>query len=212
MAKKNNNLKNFFFNKIISPVRVRYKIWDLVKNKVINQMFFYHFSRGEKKFKINIKSNYLSYYFNMSISNTKYKNNLNLKEQNPHYLLPHALNLLNFTRSDTRGEKKEENINGLEKKEDNIFGYYLAGLIEGDGYISLNNQERFILGITFNIKNNHLANFLLEFINIDGVIAKRKTKSVELRFSSKKSLLKIIQLINGKFRTPKIDQLYKLID
>nr|YP_009517196.1 LAGLIDADG homing endonuclease [Blastosporella zonata]AYE93113.1 LAGLIDADG homing endonuclease [Blastosporella zonata] len=36
--------------------------------------------------------------------------------------------------------------------------------------------------------------------------------SIELRFTSKKTLCNIIQLINGKFRTPKIEQLYKLID
>lgn len=33
-----------------------------------------------------------------------------------------------------------------------------------------------------------------------------------MRISAKNSIYKIINLINGKFRTPKIDQLYKLID
>lgn len=93
----------------------------------------------------------------------------------------------------------------------NSMGSYLAGLIEGDGYISINNQNKIILGITFNIKDKPLANKLLNYIG-NGTIVNRKSNSLELRFSSKDSLYKIIQLINGKFRTPKIKQLYNLID
>ena len=88
---------------------------------------------------------------------------------------------------------------------------YLAGLIEGDGYISITNQNRVILGITFNIKDKPLAEKLLSYLG-KGSIVKRNTNSIELRFSAKQTLCKIIHLINGKFRTPKIDQLYKLID
>src|ERR1700749_811696 len=90
-------------------------------------------------------------------------------------------------------------------------GSYLAGLIEGDGYISINNKNRVIIGITFNLKDKPLAEKLLGMIG-KGFIAKRKTSSIELRFTSKVSLCRIITLINGKFRTPKIDQLFKLID
>lgn len=99
-----------------------------------------------------------------------------------------------------------------DKKEITEFlGSYLAGLIEGDGYISITNQNRIILGITFNIKDQPLAEKLLNLLG-KGFIAKRKTNSIELRFSEKKTILKIVTLINGKFRTPKIDQLHKLID
>ena len=92
-----------------------------------------------------------------------------------------------------------------------ILGPYLAGLLEGDGYISITNTNRIILGITFNIKDKPLAESLLKVIG-KGSIVKRKTNSIELRFSAKISIFKFINLINGKFRTPKIDQLYKLID
>lgn len=88
---------------------------------------------------------------------------------------------------------------------------YLAGLIEGDGYISITKEDRVILGITFNLKDKPLAEKLLSYLG-KGSIAKRKTNCIELRFSHKQTLCKIIELINGKFRTPKIDQLYKLID
>jgi hypothetical protein len=96
-------------------------------------------------------------------------------------------------------------------KRECLFGSYLAGLIEGDGYISINNKNRVIIGITFNLKDKPFAVKLLGMIG-KGFIAKRKTSSIELRFSSKVSLCRIITLINGKFRTPKIDQLFKLID
>jgi hypothetical protein len=88
---------------------------------------------------------------------------------------------------------------------------YLAGLIEGDGYITITNQDRVILSITFNLKDKPLAEKLLSYLG-KGSIVKRKSNCIELRFSHKQTLCKIIELINGKFRTPKIYQLYKLID
>ena len=90
-------------------------------------------------------------------------------------------------------------------------GSYLAGLIEGDGYISITNENRVILGITFNTKDKPLAEKLLKYLG-KGFIAIRKTNCVELRISEKKTIIGIVNLINGKFRTPKIDQLFKLID
>jgi hypothetical protein len=96
-------------------------------------------------------------------------------------------------------------------KNENKLDYYLAGLIEGDGYISINNKNKVLLGITFNIKDKPLAEKLLKYIG-KGFIVKRKTNSIELRFITVKSLDKLINLINGKMRTPKIDQLAKLIE
>jgi len=94
---------------------------------------------------------------------------------------------------------------------DNNLGSYLAGLIEGDGFISITKENRIILGITFNLKDKPLAEFLLKKIG-KGTIVKRKTNSLELRFSAKKTIIAVIELINGKFRTPKIHQLCLLID
>lgn len=92
----------------------------------------------------------------------------------------------------------------------NIPGSYLAGLIEGDGYINISNN-RVILGITFNLKDLPLAQFLLANLG-QGSIVKRSENSVELRFHAKSTLLTIINLINGEFKTPKIVMLHKLID
>ena len=96
---------------------------------------------------------------------------------------------------------KNYSINRQIKNNDLILSYYLAGLIEGDGYISINNKNKVILGITFNIKDLYLAENFLNYFG-QGFIVKRKTNSIELRITSVKVLKKIIKLINGKFRTP----------
>lgn len=91
------------------------------------------------------------------------------------------------------------------------FGHYQTGLIEGDGYISITNENRIIQGVTFNIKDKPLAELIQKKIG-GGFIVKRKTNSIELRFGSIKTIKKIIGLINGKFRTPKIDQFNIQVD
>jgi hypothetical protein len=68
-----------------------------------------------------------------------------------------------------------------------------------------------MFGISFNKKEIPLAKKILEYFKI-GHIVVRKNNSIELRITSIKSLLMVIDLINGKLRTPKIDQLHKLID
>jgi hypothetical protein len=102
-----------------------------------------------------------------------------------------------------------KNIGKQQNKYD--LSYYLAGLFEGDGYITINNKNKVVFAITFNIKDTPLVKMILKNIGI-GHIVKRKGNSIELRFTSKISLCKIISLINGKFRTPKVDQFYLLID
>ena len=121
------------------------------------------------------------------------------------------ISIRNFTYSRNRSHLSNFPNKNLNKYTGQYLAQYLAGLIEGDGYISITNQNRVILGITFNIKDRPLAEKLLSVLG-KGSIVKRSGNSIELRFSSKKTLCNIIELINGKFRTPKIDQLYKLID
>jgi len=96
---------------------------------------------------------------------------------------------------------KNYSINKQFRNNDLMLGYYLAGLIEGDGYISINNKNKVILGITVNIKDLYLAEKVLNYLG-QGFIVKRKTNSIELRFTTVKVLEKIINLVNGKFRTP----------
>lgn len=91
------------------------------------------------------------------------------------------------------------------------FGSYLAGLIEGDGYITIKNNNTILIGITFHIKDRPLAEKILELLK-GGHIVNRPGNSIELRFTEKKIICKLVELVNGKFRTPKISALYRLID
>ena len=94
---------------------------------------------------------------------------------------------------------------------------YLAGLFEGDGHIWLPNDNmkkrhnpRFC--ITFNLKDELLAKKLLEIIGYGFIRYKPKNNACVLTISPVKGLKKIIELINGELRTPKVFQLYELID
>jgi len=91
-------------------------------------------------------------------------------------------------------------------------GWYLAGLIEGDGYIGV--PEKGVrtkkgqllypsIQIAFHAKDLPLATFILTCIGKGSLIKKKNTRSYTLTFNSKESQLKIINLIHGKLRTPK---------
>jgi len=97
------------------------------------------------------------------------------------------------------------------------FNSYLAGLFEGDGHIWMpkhnmkkKHNPRFC--ITFNIKNEPLAKKLLEIIGYGFIRYKPKDNACVLIISPVKGLKFIIECINGELRTPKIIQLYNLID
>ena len=94
---------------------------------------------------------------------------------------------------------------------------YFAGLFEGDGHIWIQNftdkkkhNPRFC--ITFHIKDEPLAKKLLEFIGSGHIRYKLKNNACVLTISSVTGLKRIVKLINGKLRTPKIHKLYSLID
>lgn len=79
--------------------------------------------------------------------------------------------------------------------DDELFGYYLAGLIEGDGYIG--KKE---ISIAFNIKDIKNAYWLKKRIGYGKVLPYSYTKNaVRLCFYDKKSREQILKLINGKF-------------
>jgi hypothetical protein len=98
-----------------------------------------------------------------------------------------------------------------------IINSYLAGLFEGDGHIwlSKNNTKkkhnpRFC--ITFGLKNEPLAKKLLKIIGYGFIRYKPKDNACVLVVSPVKGLKKIIEFLNSELRTPKIVQLYNLID
>ena len=100
----------------------------------------------------------------------------------------------------------------------NKFKGYLAGLFEGDGHIWIQkpsenkkkHNPRFC--ITFGIINQPLAIKLLELLKSGFIRYKTKDNACVLVISSVIGLKKVVHLLNGELRTPKIHKLYDLID
>lgn len=96
-------------------------------------------------------------------------------------------------------------------KNEEILGYYLAGLIEGDGNIGL----RIIL-ISINYKDIKNAYYLKKLIGYGRVIKYSHTdKAVRLIFGNKEARKRVFNLINGKLLGPYkhqqlIDQKYNI--
>lgn len=96
----------------------------------------------------------------------------------------------------------------LKPLNDDQFGHYLAGLIDGDGHFSTKQQ----LVIVFHSLDVSLAYFIKGKLGY-GKIRKVKAKNVYiLVIASKKGLERVIKLINGKIRTEnKLNQIQKNI-
>ena len=95
---------------------------------------------------------------------------------------------------------------------------YLSGLIEGDGYIGVkdpNSKTKVVsrpkIIIAFNLKDKPLAEKLSAELKVGKVINREKTGHVLLQILAKQEVLKIINLINGHMRTPKIEALHRAI-
>nr|QBG64931.1 LAGLIDADG endonuclease [Cordyceps cicadae] len=97
----------------------------------------------------------------------------------------------------------------------NQLGYYLAGLIEGDGSIILRKgkQENISPKIvfTFNINEIPMYEKLKEILNT-GIIYRETGGICRYSITNSEAVINVINLINGKFRTPKIVALHKAID
>lgn len=103
-------------------------------------------------------------------------------------------------------------------KKDCILGPYLAGLIEGDGYIGVqapDSKSKVVhwpkIIIAFNINDKPLAEKLSAELKVGKVINREKAGIVILQVLAKQEVLSIISLINGYMRTPKIEALHRAI-
>lgn len=99
-------------------------------------------------------------------------------------------------------------------------GFYLAGLIEGDGNIwtsktlksakgRINNPQ---IAFTFHFKQKPLFHKMKTIFNTGSLYQEKSTNCCKYRISETNKLIEMINLINGKFRTPKIKYLYRAID
>ncbi len=99
------------------------------------------------------------------------------------------------------------------------FSYYLTGLIEGDGTIivpkTIRTKNRLnypCIQIVFNLHDLPLALLINKELSCGSLAKKKGANAYVLTINSYNGLLFIINLINGKMRTPKIYSLYNLID
>jgi hypothetical protein len=109
------------------------------------------------------------------------------------------------------------------------FKSYLSGLYEGNGYILFNKSSEKIkhnpeFYINFNLKNKPLVEKLLKMIETQKKVKSSiiitsgfirydlKNNVCVLVVTSVRCLIKIVNLLNGQLRTPKICELRKLID
>lgn len=106
--------------------------------------------------------------------------------------------------------KKYEHISKHKKpNSEDEFGFYLAGLIEGDGYIGKRSIE-----ISFHISDSHLAYYIKKQIGYGNITKYSHTKNA-IRFTvwNKEGILKVFNLINGKFFSEyKNDQIRKYLE
>ncbi len=112
---------------------------------------------------------------------------------------------LNVMRSSIQTEKvKKVSIHvpkHLKPLNDVQFGHYLAGLIDGDGHFSSGATKQQLV-IVFNSADVQLAYFIKNQLGF-GTIHKVKSKNASiLVVASVKGLEKVLNLINGKLRSP----------
>lgn len=84
--------------------------------------------------------------------------------------------------------------------------YYLAGLLEGDGYIKIPSilSPYPMFQITFHKKNLPLILKLQETLGYGKINTSKGPNACDLYIGSAGSALDFIHLLNGKLRTPKI--------
>lgn len=117
-------------------------------------------------------------------------------------------------------KKNVRNYSTFSNIQNKNFNYYLAGLIEGDGTIIVPLSERDKKGrltypsiqIVFGLMDLPLALMIQKELGHGSISRKKGLGAYILTINNKEGLLKIISLVNGKFKTDKIYALDKLIE
>jgi uncharacterized protein YvpB len=117
----------------------------------------------------------------------------------------------------TDSSSSSNEFKGQNKSE--YLSYYLAGLLEGDGHFNTPKMLKTPSGTArvasietvFALKDRPSAE-LLQSLFGGRVYSHSQKNIVRWLVQDKKSVINIINLINGKLRTPKINSLYDMID
>ena len=108
----------------------------------------------------------------------------------------------------------------ISETEDNLrskLGAYLAGLVEADGSIAVHDvnsnakKYRPKILLVFSISDKPLADKLASITNAGTVYAKLNAGHVIWHIQKTEDVIKIINIINGFMRTPKIEALHRAI-
>lgn len=98
------------------------------------------------------------------------------------------------------------------------FGPYLAGLIEADGSIAVHDADskgqkyRPKIIVVFSLADKPLAEKLASITQVGVIYVKTGDGCVLWQIQKKEDVKKIISLINGYMRTPKIEALHRAIN
>ena len=112
------------------------------------------------------------------------------------------------------GRKEENKLEFLRNK----YGHYLAGLIEADGSLAVHdknsNAKRYLpkILIVFSLNDIPLVEKLISIFEVGKMYKKEKQGCVIWHIQNIEDVIKIIQIINGKMRTPKIEALHRAIN
>lgn len=127
-------------------------------------------------------------------------------------------NIRSISSSKIRTHKLSRYASSGQIRQYSSLGPYLAGLIEGDGHIAVQdvNTQKVVhrpkIIIAFNIHDKPLAEKLSTKLNVGKVIDRSESGHVLLQILAKEEVLKIINLINGHMRTPKLEALHRAIN
>ena len=110
--------------------------------------------------------------------------------------------------------------NGKKNAKETMLGSYLAGLIEGDGTIVVPQTERSPKGklnyaslqVTFVAKDFPLASVLLKLVGHGSIHKKSQAAAYTYTINSIVGLVRIANLLNGRIRGPKAEDLKHLIN
>lgn len=105
--------------------------------------------------------------------------------------------------------------NEISKLDNNFWGPYLAGLIEGDGTIWVGEDKNIKIipkiSVTFKTEDLPLANYLSNLTGCGSIVKKKSGNYVLWVVQNFREVYILLSLINGYMRTPKHDKVVKAI-
>lgn len=140
------------------------------------------------------------------------------KEKTQQHSPVNSCNLLFSFTCEGSTSLKDHTSSPIIPKNNGNLSHYLAGLFEGDGHIWIPQVKKVTkkqypnFCITFHVKDKPLADYLLNRIGYGFIRIKGKENACVLVVSPVKGLKYLIELLNGKLKTPKIYKFHQLIE